>query len=285
MKSYDFYPIVKNVIYVIVIFIIVIDLAKCGSGPSLESLGEVPTEVVYITVDEISSDIDQNPIRAKEKYKGKWFRISGKLNIIDENGRYFYLQGFKCEIPKEKRSELRDILYESDEGDDIVVLGKITDVNSLGCDLAVVEVFNDRLEQIRSRYVIKYNGNMESIEERNKKIKSAFIKAYNDVVNSIDYTDPNDDPMFRFEYFMYDITGDGIPEFWIIYGNCEVAYMLKVCAYDKEGQYKTIWESGIGHSTLYEGNGYVLNVYGHMGHAAWSKLTYDGKKMVHPTNA
>lgn len=112
-----------------------------------------------------------------------------------------------------------------------------------------------------------------------KKIKSAFINVYNDVVNSFDITDP-ENIGFICEYFMYDITGDGIPEFWIKYGISEAGYQIRACAYDKDSLYKIIWEGSAGHTSFYEGNGYILRVYAHMGEAFWSKLSYNGNKIV-----
>ena len=82
---------------------------------------------------------------------------------------------------------------------------------------------------------------------------------------------------------MYDITGDGIPELWIKYGTCEADYTIRVCTYDKDCNYKTIWESNAGHCCFYEGNGCILQIYAHMGEAFWTKLTYNGKKIVETT--
>lgn len=111
-----------------------------------------------------------------------------------------------------------------------------------------------------------------------KKIKLAFMKAFDDIIDDADLDNfLGGDYM---EYFLYDITGDGIPELWIKYGTCEADYEIKVCTYDKDYNYKIIWVSNAGHCGYYEGNGYILQIYAHMGEAFWTKLTYNGKKIV-----
>lgn len=301
MKSYDFYPIVEMIlkifIYLLIGFFIFECISECGSGPSLNSSGEatieVPQDAEFVTADDIFSDIGDNPIRAKEKYEGKWFRVRGLIYSIDEDGTSFDLRVMKdnplfslsvnavdCDVYREKRGELKNVLINLNQGDDIVVLGKITNTSPGNCDLNVYDILIGNLGQLETSSVTNVNDNNELIEEKNKKIKSAFIKAYNDVVNSFDISDPIANMGFICEYFMYDITGDGIPEFWIKYGISEAGYQIRACAYDKDNRYKTIWEGSAGHTTFYEGNGYILRVYAHMGDAFWSKLSYNGNKIV-----
>ena len=114
-----------------------------------------------------------------------------------------------------------------------------------------------------------------------KKMKLAFMKAFDDIIDDaiLDNYYGGD----YMEYFLYDITGDGIPELWIKYGTCEANYIVKVCEYDKEYNYKTIWKSNAGHCGFYEGKGYILKVYAHMGEAYWTKLTYYGNNIVETT--
>lgn len=81
-------------------------------------------------------------------------------------------------------------------------------------------------------------------------------------------------------YFLFDITGDGVPEVWIKSGSCEADYKLSVYTYDngisviQEGE-----EGDAGHSGFYEGENYILQVSGHMGYATWVKLTYQNGKI------
>ncbi|MGN1375438.1 MAG: hypothetical protein ACI4V5_02670 [Prevotella sp.] len=73
-------------------------------------------------------------------------------------------------------------------------------------------------------------------------------------------------------YFLYDIDRDNIPELWIKTGNCEADYRLLVYTY--HDGIKQLYDDGAGHSCLYKGKGYILQVYAHMGVAFWNKLTY-----------
>ena len=113
-------------------------------------------------------------------------------------------------------------------------------------------------------------------------IYNAYKKAIDDIYYSQDFEiDENGELIFGWiNYFLYDITCDGIPELWVAYGKSEAGHLLRVCTYDKDCNYKTIWESNAGHCSYYEGNGYILQIYAHMGEAFWTKLTYNGKKIV-----
>lgn len=128
--------------------------------------------------------------------------------------------------------------------------------------------------------------NNDPIKKGKEKIWLAFMNACDDVRDTVaQYVDPIlseyiGDEIELIEYFVYDITGNGIPELWIKSGTCQADLEIKVCTYDKDCSYKTIWESTAGQCSYYEGKGYVLQVYGHMGEAFWTKLTYDGREMV-----
>ena len=86
----------------------------------------------------------------------------------------------------------------------------------------------------------------------------------------------SDEYGFLCSYFLFDITGDGIPEVWIKSGSCEADYKLSVYTYDKAVSLIQEGEEGdAGHSAFYEGDNYILQVSGHMGYASWVKLTYN----------
>lgn len=81
-------------------------------------------------------------------------------------------------------------------------------------------------------------------------------------------------------YFLFDITGDGVPEVWIKSGSCEADYKLSVYTYDngisviQEGE-----EGDAGNSVFYKGANYILQVSGHMGYASWVKITCNSGKL------
>lgn len=123
------------------------------------------------------------------------------------------------------------------------------------------------------------------LTNNNIDIYNAYKKAIDDIYYCQDFEKDEDGELIYgwIDYFLYDITGDGIPELWIKYGTCEADYTIRVCTYDKDCNYKTIWESLAGHCCYYEGNGYILQIYAHMGEAFWTKLTYNGKKIFETT--
>ena len=76
-------------------------------------------------------------------------------------------------------------------------------------------------------------------------------------------------------YFLFDITGDGIPEIWIVSGTCEADYKLSVFTYDNGMVVIDAGEEGnAGHSSFYRGKDYIIRLSAHMGYANWKKITY-----------
>ena len=108
----------------------------------------------------------------------------------------------------------------------------------------------------------------------------AYKKALDDIFDCTGYEEGLDIEGFELDYFLFDITNDGIPDLWLKCGTCEADFIIKVCAYDKNQSYKTIWVGNAFHSTFYAGNGYILQSVGHQGYGKLTKLTYDGKRMV-----
>ena len=77
------------------------------------------------------------------------------------------------------------------------------------------------------------------------------------------------------EYFLYDITGDGIPELWLKEGGYEAEYELKV--FDKDGN--LIYQGGAWHTSFYKGNNYIISYMAAQGEYEISKLTYSNGKI------
>lgn len=97
-------------------------------------------------------------------------------------------------------------------------------------------------------------------------------EAYLDFLSKLDAMD--EDQVFG-RYFLFDITGDGIPELWIESGTCEADHALSVYTYDEKLSILDAGEEGnASHSGFCRGDDYILQVCGHMGYQAWSKITY-----------
>ena len=113
-------------------------------------------------------------------------------------------------------------------------------------------------------------------------IFNAYKKAIDDVYNSQDLEKDGDGDLTSgwIDYFLSDITRDGIPELWISYGESEAYHPLRVCTYDKENTYKILYEGFADHSGFYQGNGYIIQRWATMGEASWTKFTYNGREIV-----
>lgn len=81
-------------------------------------------------------------------------------------------------------------------------------------------------------------------------------------------------------YFLFDITGDGIPEIWIESGTCEADHAISVYTYNNKLAILDTGEEGnASHSSFFKGEGYILQCCAHMGYQTWSKITYNNGKL------
>ena len=145
-------PIYKRWWFIAIIVIIV--LAAIGGSGSSDSSGStsstatsetavsssssgVAIEYTAYTVTELSEDLDSNALKAADKYKGQYVELTGRLSVIDSNGKYisivdntdeWAITGVQCYI---KNDEQKQVVMDMSIGDEIVVKGKITDVGEV----------------------------------------------------------------------------------------------------------------------------------------------------------
>ena len=145
-------PIYKRWWFIAIIVIIV--LAAIGGSGSSDSSGstsstatsktavsssssEAAIEYTAYTVTELSEDLDSNTLKAADKYKGQYVELTGRLSVIDSNGKYisivdstdeWAITGVQCYI---KNDEQKQVVMDMSIGDEIVVKGKITDVGEV----------------------------------------------------------------------------------------------------------------------------------------------------------
>lgn len=145
-------PIYKRWWFIAIIVIIV--LAAIGGSGSSDSSGstsstatsktavsssssEAAIEYTAYTVTELSEDLDSNALKAADKYKGQYIELTGRLSVIDSNGKYisivdstdeWAITGVQCYI---KNDEQKQVVMDMSIGDEIVVKGKITDVGEV----------------------------------------------------------------------------------------------------------------------------------------------------------
>ena len=145
-------PIYKRWWFIAIIVIIV--LAAIGGSGSSDSSGstsstatsktavsssssEAAIEYTAYTVTELSEDLDSNALKAADKYKGQYVELTGRLSVIDSNGKYismvdstdeWAITGVQCYI---KNDEQKQVVMDMSIDDEIVVKGKITDVGEV----------------------------------------------------------------------------------------------------------------------------------------------------------
>ena len=78
--------------------------------------------------------------------------------------------------------------------------------------------------------------------------------------------------------FFYDITGDGVPELWMVTDDCEALRMVLV--YSLSDWNRELYRGAAGHSLFYAGKDYVICQSAHMGNAYWRRLKWNGGQMV-----
>lgn len=124
---------------------------------------------------------------------------------------------------------------------------------------------------------IEVIADTDSENAENKDIQENVKKAYIDYLSILDEMD--EDQVYG-HYFLYDITGDGIPEIWVESGTCEADHAISVYTYkDKLTILDAGEEGNASHSGFFRGEDYILQVSGHMGYQAWSKITYHNGKL------
>lgn len=94
----------------------------------------------------------------------------------------------------------------------------------------------------------------------------------------IDTLNTAGDELVHSTYFMYDITGDGQPEFWVKSGSCEADIMLSVYTYEKGKLRKILSQSG-GHTDLFLKGDTIGSVTCHCGAGKVSIYSYKGGKI------
>ena len=109
------------------------DKAKTGNN----SKTEVKEEVAYTTIDmnTLMNDLESNPANAKNKYEDQYFEVTGYVDVIDSDGKYFSICndneysiiGLQVSVDKEDKDFINNLQI----GQQITVKVKITDVGEV----------------------------------------------------------------------------------------------------------------------------------------------------------
>ena len=109
------------------------DKAKTGNN----SKTEVKEEVTYTAIDmnTLMNDLESNPASAKNKYEDQYFEVTGYVDVIDSDGKYFSIRndneysiiGLQVSVDKEDKDFINNLQI----GQQITVKVKITDIGEV----------------------------------------------------------------------------------------------------------------------------------------------------------
>ena len=109
------------------------DKAKTGNN----SKTEVKEEVAYTAIDmnTLMNDLESNPANAKNKYEDQYFEVTGYVDVIDSDGKYFSVRddneysivGLQVSVDKEDKDFINNLQI----GQQITVKVKITDIGEV----------------------------------------------------------------------------------------------------------------------------------------------------------
>ncbi len=94
----------------------------------------------------------------------------------------------------------------------------------------------------------------------------------------VDTLNASCDPLIHSEYFLYDITGDGEPEFWVKCGTCEADIDLWVYA-SENGKVRKILSDYGGHTDFFINEGLVGSITCNTGSGYVSSYEYKNGKI------
>jgi len=156
-------PIYKRGWFVALCVIVVIAVASSAGGeksaPAGSAAGEgavsasvsapAEQEIVYTVckVDEMVDMLGGNAMKAESTYDDQYVEVTGRLDVIDSDGKYislypikneWALTGVQCYI---KNDVQKQQIIEMSKGDRVTVRGKITSVGELlGYQLNIIEI-------------------------------------------------------------------------------------------------------------------------------------------------
>ena len=221
-------------------------------------------------VDTMLNDLENILASITNNYDGKNMECVKQKMVVFNSCQLDAFQTERLQKAKEKYVELQFVemekrvkLHENDTKD----FYSFYTTEQLAKDLQEIEL--STTQKTRLEELINNIGRIKNQKEKekHKQLLKTIRDEYVEVINGFLYDSGGG-------YFLFDITGDEIPELWIKAGEYEAEYQLLVYTYDTG--IKLLYSEGAGHTDYYQGDGYVIKLYGHMGYATWEKLTYNG---------
>ena len=128
-------PIYQQGWFIVVIIIGVLAIMVSTGGTSEENKEDI--SYTAYTVDQLMEDLNKNAANASGVYKDQYVELTGRLAVIDSDGKYISIHplkdkwtiiGVQCSIENEKQ---KNAVMQMAIDDTIVVRGKITGVGEI----------------------------------------------------------------------------------------------------------------------------------------------------------
>ena len=128
-------PIYQQGWFIVVIIIGVLAIMVSTGGTSEENKEDI--SYTAYTVDQLMNDLNKNAANASNVYKDQYVELTGRLAVIDSDGKYISIHplkdkwtiiGVQCSI---ENGEQKNAVMQMAIDDTIVVRGKITEVGEV----------------------------------------------------------------------------------------------------------------------------------------------------------
>lgn len=117
------------------------------NGNNVKTTEKKQIEYTIVTVAEMTNELNDNALKAEKKYQDQYLEITGRLSVIDSDGKYISLRpsedkyaiiGVQCYIKNEQQKEQ---IMEMTKDDIVTVRGKIKSIGEImGYSLDIDEI-------------------------------------------------------------------------------------------------------------------------------------------------
>ncbi len=143
--------------WVLAVLVVIVVAASGGDSETTNAGGETatqteqkPIEIVYEQKDlkTMFAELESNAMKAEATYQDKYVEVTGKISGFDSDGSYISVQAvgadvwdFNSMMCYIKNDAQKQFLMEKNEGDTVIIKGKITSVGEiLGYSLDIAEI-------------------------------------------------------------------------------------------------------------------------------------------------
>lgn len=136
-KKWWFWVIIVAVVLWVIGTVTGDDIAQAEETKAEETRKEPSSKYIVVSVSQLAKELDANALNAKEKYDGEYVEITGRVSVIDADGRYISLEPTDNEWSLDsvmcyvKGKEQKEFVKTISTGDVVTLRGKITSVGEV----------------------------------------------------------------------------------------------------------------------------------------------------------